>query len=114
MIETFEEIKKQAKSFWRFLVWFPRWRRLVKELVLLAEEGHELRSIRMETDAHICIIESELYHAKQRISHLERIVGEKDDALAHVGRFIAASHRISRVATPGTIKEVLQHAQRKN
>lgn len=72
------------------------------------------RTEKMTLEGQLLIRCEELKDARDKILQLEQQVTEQKEALSHVGRFIAASHRTTGRAKPGTIKELLQNAQRTN
>lgn len=100
-----QSIQRKSGSWWRWLLSCWGCREIVKLVAMDAEDAPKLRD-------RIHLLELDLTSAYARIKELERHNGEHKEALAHVGRFIAASHRISQVPKPGTLKEILANAQR--
>lgn len=77
----------------------------------LEGEASAARTEKMAYEGQLVIRDAELQSARFKIMELEQHNSSHKEALAHVGRFIATSHRITSKPLEGTIKEILNHAQ---
>lgn len=101
-----QRIQKVSGSWWRWLLACWRVREIVSLVAIDASDAPLLRD-------KIHNLELDLTNAHAHIKELDRKVEEQKDALAHVGRFIAAAHRITSIPQPGTMKQLLANAQRR-
>lgn len=81
---------------------------------ILQQECEQARSDKLNAEARIVVLESEVADFKSKTAELEKVRQDNTEAIVHLVRWIRTTHRVMPMPEPGTIKELLLNAQKRN